>query len=224
MHLHGIPQLVIAKDGFPLPQPYHADTVASRRASATPCSSTPTAGQEGVWAFHCHILNHAERDDGHVRHGHHVHRAMNAFVGVGSTQSARFVPQGSLGPVQCNAWVVPSDLSSYGLEVLSEDECGALLKTRRVGRVAVCGAQPETCPCSMPSSTATSCFVTAPGEKLLGPRSLAQWCSRSTPLTSTHAKAGASTSLVKPKRSANPMTRARRSSRARTVGRRGTRR
>ncbi len=36
----------------------------SRRASATRCSSHPTAGQEGVWAFHCHILNHAEGDNG----------------------------------------------------------------------------------------------------------------------------------------------------------------
>ena len=26
MHLHGLPQLVIAKDGFPLPQPYPVDT------------------------------------------------------------------------------------------------------------------------------------------------------------------------------------------------------
>ena len=27
MHLHGLVQLVTAKDGFPLPQPYEADTV-----------------------------------------------------------------------------------------------------------------------------------------------------------------------------------------------------
>ena len=28
MHLHGLPQLVIAKDGFPLPQPYTVDTIS----------------------------------------------------------------------------------------------------------------------------------------------------------------------------------------------------
>jgi FtsP/CotA-like multicopper oxidase with cupredoxin domain len=27
MHLHGLDQLVIAKDGYPLPAPYRADTV-----------------------------------------------------------------------------------------------------------------------------------------------------------------------------------------------------
>ena len=34
MHLHGIPQLVIAKDGFPLPKPYQADTVDGRAGRA----------------------------------------------------------------------------------------------------------------------------------------------------------------------------------------------
>ena len=63
MHLHGLPQLVIAKDGVPAAQPYQADTVdGGARASATPCSYTPTS--PGVWAWHCHILTHAERDDG----------------------------------------------------------------------------------------------------------------------------------------------------------------
>ena len=24
----------------------------------------PTAAEKGVWAYHCHILSHAEKDDG----------------------------------------------------------------------------------------------------------------------------------------------------------------
>ena len=64
MHLHGIPQLVIAKDGNPLPQPYLADTVLVAPGERYTVLVKPTAEQKGVWAFHCHILSHAERDDG----------------------------------------------------------------------------------------------------------------------------------------------------------------
>ncbi len=62
MHLHGLEQLVIAKDGFPLPAPYLADTVnvaPGERFSVLVHAHTP-----GVWAFHCHVLTHAENDDG----------------------------------------------------------------------------------------------------------------------------------------------------------------
>lgn len=62
MHLHGMPQLVIAKDGYPLPQPYRADTVAV--APGERYTVLVQATQPGIWAFHCHILNHAEREDG----------------------------------------------------------------------------------------------------------------------------------------------------------------
>jgi FtsP/CotA-like multicopper oxidase with cupredoxin domain len=64
MHLHGIPQLVIAKDGFPLEQPYLADTVLVAPGERYSVVVRPTADQLGVWAFHCHILSHAEHDDG----------------------------------------------------------------------------------------------------------------------------------------------------------------
>ncbi len=64
MHLHGIPQLVISKDGFPLPQPYMADTVLVAPGERYTVLVKPTAAQLGVWAFHCHILSHAEKDDG----------------------------------------------------------------------------------------------------------------------------------------------------------------
>ena len=62
MHLHGLPQLVIAKDGFALPQPYTADTIAV--APGERYTVLVHATEPGVWAWHCHILTHAERDTG----------------------------------------------------------------------------------------------------------------------------------------------------------------
>jgi manganese oxidase len=62
MHLHGMPQLVVAKDGFPLDQPYWADTV--NVAPGERYSVLVEAEEAGVWAFHCHILTHAESDEG----------------------------------------------------------------------------------------------------------------------------------------------------------------
>jgi FtsP/CotA-like multicopper oxidase with cupredoxin domain len=62
MHLHGLEQLVIAKDGFALPQPYRADTVMvapGERYTVLVHATSP-----GTWAWHCHILPHAEREDG----------------------------------------------------------------------------------------------------------------------------------------------------------------
>jgi FtsP/CotA-like multicopper oxidase with cupredoxin domain len=64
MHLHGVPQLVVAKDGFPLPQPYLADTVTVAPGERFTVLIKPTAAQQGVWAYHCHILSHAEHEDG----------------------------------------------------------------------------------------------------------------------------------------------------------------
>ena len=58
-------------------------------------------------------------------------------------------------------------MSTYGLEVLSEDECRALLATERVGRVAVCGVQPEIVPVLYAMLDGDVVFRTAPGEKLL---------------------------------------------------------
>ena len=61
MHLHGLVQTVIAKDGFPI-APYKADTV--NVAPGERYTVLVTADLPGVWAWHCHILPHAERDDG----------------------------------------------------------------------------------------------------------------------------------------------------------------
>ena len=62
MHLHGFEQIVIAKDGEPLDQPYAADTVLvgpGERYTVLFNASAP-----GTWVWHCHILNHAESEDG----------------------------------------------------------------------------------------------------------------------------------------------------------------
>lgn len=62
MHLHGMPQLVVAKDGWPVPQPYLADTVMV--APGERVDVIVDATEAGVWALHCHILSHAENESG----------------------------------------------------------------------------------------------------------------------------------------------------------------
>jgi manganese oxidase len=62
MHLHGLPQLVIAKDGFPVPIPYQVDTLDV--APGERYTVLVHATEPGVWAWHCHILTHAESDTG----------------------------------------------------------------------------------------------------------------------------------------------------------------
>jgi FtsP/CotA-like multicopper oxidase with cupredoxin domain len=62
MHLHGLPQLVFAKDGWNLPQPFTCDTLnvapGERWDVLVDCTEL------GAWAFHCHILSHAESEHG----------------------------------------------------------------------------------------------------------------------------------------------------------------
>ncbi len=62
MHLHGMAQLVVAKDGFNLPSPYYCDTLniapGERYDVIVDCTEL------GAWAFHCHILTHAEARTG----------------------------------------------------------------------------------------------------------------------------------------------------------------
>lgn len=64
MHLHGMPQLVVAKDGIPLENPYWLDTVNVAPGERYTVLVNTTEANIGAWAFHCHILNHAENDDG----------------------------------------------------------------------------------------------------------------------------------------------------------------
>jgi manganese oxidase len=62
MHLHGFPQLVTAKDGYPLPQPYSCDTLNIAPGDRWDVVVEPD--EPGAWAFHCHILPHAESQTG----------------------------------------------------------------------------------------------------------------------------------------------------------------
>lgn len=62
MHLHGFPMEVIAQDGWLLPQPYYCDTLNVAPGQRFDAIITPD--ELGVWAFHCHILSHAENENG----------------------------------------------------------------------------------------------------------------------------------------------------------------
>ena len=61
-HLHGMPMKVVARDGYPLAQPFLCDTLGvnpgERWDVIIDCEDP------GAWAFHCHILPHAEGPDG----------------------------------------------------------------------------------------------------------------------------------------------------------------
>ena len=62
MHLHGIPQQVFAKDGWYLPVPYMVDTLLI--APGERYDVLVNCTEPGIWAYHCHILTHAESANG----------------------------------------------------------------------------------------------------------------------------------------------------------------
>ena len=62
MHLHGMAQTVIAKDGYPLANPQDEDTVTV--APGERYTVLVHATEPGTWVWHCHILPHAENDQG----------------------------------------------------------------------------------------------------------------------------------------------------------------
>ena len=62
MHLHGMPQVVMAKDGYPLATPSTEDTVTV--APGERYTVLIHATEPGTWVWHCHILTHAENDSG----------------------------------------------------------------------------------------------------------------------------------------------------------------
>jgi FtsP/CotA-like multicopper oxidase with cupredoxin domain len=62
MHLHGMPMRVIAKDGYNVPAPYLCDTL--HIAPGERFDVIIQARAVGAWAFHCHILSHAESRNG----------------------------------------------------------------------------------------------------------------------------------------------------------------
>ena len=62
MHLHGMHMTVIAKDGWPAPAPWKCDTL--NIAPGERWDVIVNCNNKGTWAFHCHILQHAESDHG----------------------------------------------------------------------------------------------------------------------------------------------------------------
>jgi FtsP/CotA-like multicopper oxidase with cupredoxin domain len=62
MHLHGLEQVVFAKDGWNYKDPWTCDTL--NVAPGERYDVLVTAHSPGVWAFHCHILTHAESAHG----------------------------------------------------------------------------------------------------------------------------------------------------------------
>jgi FtsP/CotA-like multicopper oxidase with cupredoxin domain len=62
MHLHGMPMLVFQKDGWPINPPQLCDTLDV--APGNRYDTIVEATEAGVWAFHCHVLSHAEAATG----------------------------------------------------------------------------------------------------------------------------------------------------------------
>lgn len=62
MHLHGMPQRVIARDGYPLTTPVLEDNVLVSPGDRVDVIVDAT--EPGAWAWHCHILSHAEGPEG----------------------------------------------------------------------------------------------------------------------------------------------------------------
>lgn len=64
MHLHGMHMTVIAKDGWLQPAPWKCDTLNVAPGERWDC--IVNCNNPGTWAFHCHILTHAESPHGMV--------------------------------------------------------------------------------------------------------------------------------------------------------------
>jgi FtsP/CotA-like multicopper oxidase with cupredoxin domain len=64
MHLHGMHMTVITKDGWPVPAPWKCDTL--NVAPGERYDVIVKANNPGTWAFHCHILPHAESEHGMI--------------------------------------------------------------------------------------------------------------------------------------------------------------
>ena len=58
-HSHGYAMEIVARDGIPLGSAaYRADTIGVNPGERW--DAVITVDRPGVWAFHCHILTHAE--------------------------------------------------------------------------------------------------------------------------------------------------------------------
>ena len=61
MHTHGFPMTVFARDGWPL-SPFQCDTLMIGPGERWDTIVSPD--EPGIWAFHCHVLTHAESAHG----------------------------------------------------------------------------------------------------------------------------------------------------------------
>jgi len=61
MHLHGLVMEVFAQDGYPR-APYKCDNIDVPPGTRLDCIIE--ANEPGLWAFHCHVLSHAENASG----------------------------------------------------------------------------------------------------------------------------------------------------------------
>jgi FtsP/CotA-like multicopper oxidase with cupredoxin domain len=62
MHLHVMPQEIVARDGYRLGSPVTEDNVLVSPGDRV--DVVVEATEPGAWAWHCHILSHAEGPDG----------------------------------------------------------------------------------------------------------------------------------------------------------------
>lgn len=62
MHLHGMHMTIIDKDGWEQPAPWKCDTI--NVAPGERWDAIVECNNPGTWAFHCHILTHAEGQHG----------------------------------------------------------------------------------------------------------------------------------------------------------------
>ncbi len=62
MHLHGMAMEVFQRDGYPVVPPYKCDTIDVPPGNRMDCIIE--ANEPGLWAFHCHVLSHAEYEGG----------------------------------------------------------------------------------------------------------------------------------------------------------------
>ncbi|MGE0601148.1 MAG: multicopper oxidase family protein [Dehalococcoidia bacterium] len=62
MHLHGQVMEVFQRDGYPVEPPYKCDTIDVPPGNRFDCMIE--ANDPGLWAFHCHVLSHAEFEGG----------------------------------------------------------------------------------------------------------------------------------------------------------------
>jgi FtsP/CotA-like multicopper oxidase with cupredoxin domain len=101
-HLHGTPMRVVGRDGFPLgPASFTCDTLGVNPGERW--DVIVECDEPGAWAFHCHVLQHAEGRDG-------MFGMVTALVVQEPTSAARIgaATVATAGPVRTAAAVTGS--------------------------------------------------------------------------------------------------------------------